>query len=179
MKSMLIKRLRAAKAAAALVAIITGLYGCAYKIPIKDNEPTATIRFVDPRNAAGGRSLSQTPTKITLLDERGCAELGHVAGIGAFNNYKMELTIPARKTLFFQWFSIAPALGGMYHCKLVKGFSPEASQLYEARFDMDTEKRVCSVDLVKISQRADGTAGVVRLPMSSNSPGACKGTASQ
>ena len=167
-----------AKATAALV-VMMALYGCAYKIPIKDDEPTATIRFVDPRNATGGRFLHQVPTKITLLDEKGCAELGHVAGIGSFNDYKMELTIPARKTLFFQWFSTAPALGGSWYCRLIKGFSPEASQLYEARFDMDIQKQICSVELVKISQRADGTTSVVRLPMSSNSTEVCKATSSQ
>jgi hypothetical protein len=163
-----------AKAAAALTLVMTGLQGCAYKIPIKDNEPTATIRFVDPRNAAAGRSLVQTPTKITLLDESGCSELGHVAGIGSFNDYKMDLTVPASKKLFFQWFSTAPGVGGMWHCTLVRGFFPEANQLYEARFDLNIEGQVCSVELVKISRRPDGTTAFARLPTSSNSPDACK-----
>jgi hypothetical protein len=150
--------------------------GCAYKIPIKDNEPTATIRFVDPRNVARGRSLIQAPTKITLLDEGGCTELGHVAGIGSFNDYKMELTVPAQRKLFFQWFTAAPALGGTWHCKLVKGFSPEAGQLYEARFDLDLDRQACTVDLVKISAGAGGAAGAARVPMLSKSLDACKGT---
>src|SRR3954469_17439571 len=122
-----------AKAVAVLAIVMSGSHGCAYKIPIKDNEPTATIRFVDPRNAAAGRSLAQTPTKITLLDESGCAELGHVAGIGSFNDYKMDLTVPAGKTLFFQWANTAPGFGGMWICKFVRGFSPQENQLYEAR----------------------------------------------
>jgi hypothetical protein len=158
-----------AKAVAVLAIVMSGSQGCAYKIPIKDNEPTATIRFVDPRNAAAGRSLVQTPTKITLLDESGCTELGHVAGIGSFNDYKMDLAVPARKTLFFQWASTAPGTGKMWTCKLVGGFSPEANQLYEARFDMDVERRLCTVDLVRISRKADGTTAAARLPMSSSS----------
>ena len=168
-----------AKAAAVLAISLAGLQGCAYKIPIKDNEPTATIRFVDPGNAAAGRSLVQTPTKITLLDENGCAELGHVAGIGSYNDYKMDLTVPARKRLFLQWANTAPGFAGMWNCKLVGGFSPEENQLYEARFDMDIERRTCSVDLVKISRRADGTTTVARLPMSSNSPDSCKTASSR
>jgi len=168
-----------AKAVAVLAIVMSGSQGCAYKIPIKDNEPTATIRFVDPRNAAAGRSLAQTPTKITLLDESGCTELGHVAGIGSFNDYKMDLTVPAKKTLFFRWDSTAPAFRGMWTCSLVRGFSPDENQLYEARFDMDTERQVCSVELVKISRRADGTTAAARLSTSSNSPDLCKTASSR
>jgi hypothetical protein len=161
-----------AKLALAAAAVL-GLHGCSYQIPIKEGEPTATVRFVDPRSASGGRALTQAPTKITQLDESGCAELGHVAGLGSFNNYRMELTVPARKTLFFRWFNTAPAFRGMWACEAVYGFSLEAGQLYEARFDLDLNKKVCDVELLKISQASGGAAGNARVPMSS--PAACKG----
>ena len=164
-----------AKSSIAMATAMAGLFGCAYKIPIKDNEPTATVRFVDPRNAAGGRLLSQVPTKISLLDETGCAELGHVAGIGAFNNYRMDLTIPAGRKLVFQWFSTAPGYQGMWHCKVISGFSAEAGQLYEARFDMNLDRKACTVDLVKISQAGGRPAAEVRIPMSPVSSEGCKG----
>lgn len=166
------------KATVALI-VMSVLHGCAYTIPIKDNEPTATIRFVDPRNAADGSFLHQVPTTIAFLDEQGCAELGGVAALVFLNNYKMELTVPVSRTLFFQWSSAAPVFGASWHCKLVTGFSPEANHLYEARFDMNIQKQLCSVEFVKILQRADGTTNAVRFPMLSKPLKACKANALQ
>jgi hypothetical protein len=96
-----------------------------------------------------------------------------VGGLIDYNKYKMSLTIPAGKKIFFELKnsrSGLPNTPAMLVCRIYGGFIPEPAMNYEIRLDGDASTRLCTLEILRIETSKNGESHTVAEPSGQGLP---------